>query len=54
MDFKRLANTIRRFSNINIDLLINSVELLEDNKHGVKSIDDLTNYLEDELRYFEN
>lgn len=52
MDFEKLADVIRRWENINIDLLINEIELLTD-RQDVETVDDLTDYLEEELSYFE-
>lgn len=52
MDFKKLASIVGRWGNINIDLLINEIELLADSQ-DVETVDDLTEYLEEELSYFE-
>ena len=52
MDFEKLADMVRRWGNINIDLLINAIELLAD-RQDVETVDDLTDYLEEELSYFE-
>ena len=52
MDFERLADIIARFNDVNFDLLINAIELLE-GRRDVKTVNDLTNYLEKELRYYE-
>ena len=52
MDFKKLADVIERWGNINIDLLVNAIELLAD-RQDVETVDDLTDYLEEELSYFE-
>lgn len=48
MDYKKLADTIRKFANI--ELLANEVESIED-EQGVCEIDDLTEFLETELEY---
>lgn len=48
MNFKRLADVIRRFEDI--DFLVSEIETLPDGR-DIETIDDLTDFLEDELHY---
>ena len=48
MDYKKLADTIRKFANI--ELLANEVESIGD-EQNIDTIDDLTEFLETELEY---
>lgn len=48
MNFKRLADVIRRFEEI--DFLASEIETLTSNR-DVETVDDLTEFLEDELNY---
>lgn len=47
MDYKRLATVIRRFANI--ELLASEIESVD--IQGAETIDELSEYLEDELDY---
>ena len=47
MDYKKLADVIREFDDI--ELLASEIESLDG--EGVESIDELTEFLEDELHY---
>lgn len=49
MDYKALAAVVRKFANI--ELLAAELETLQDSQLEVETIDDLTEFLEDELDY---
>lgn len=51
MDFKKLAEVLRKFEDINF--LATEIESL-DCKSGVETVDDLTEFLEQELEYANN
>lgn len=48
MDFKRLADVIRKFWDV--EYLIDEIETLSDDQ-GIETVDDLTEFLEDKLDY---
>jgi len=49
MNYKRLADMVRRF--YSIDLLASEIETLEDEPLGVETVDELADFLRDELDY---
>lgn len=49
MDYKALAEVVRKFANT--ELLAAEIESLQNNMEEIETIDDLTDFLEDELDY---
>ena len=49
MDYKALAEVIRKFENV--ELLAAEIESLHENMIEVETVDNLTEFLEDELDY---